>query len=745
MVNSAMHFLVGATLVLAFIQCSDGEYLIGVGSYDMTGPAAQVNMMGYANMDQSTAGVHFRLRARAFIVADGEKGARFAFVNLDAGMASQLVTIKVLDKLRSRYGKMYTEENVAISGIHTHAGPGGYLQYLLYSITSLGLVQQSFDVIVNAIVQSISQAHHNLKPGSVFINTGEVENAGINRSPSAYLLNPEEERAKYSTNVDKEMTLLKFVDTATRKSVGAFSWYATHGTSMSRDNQLISGDNKGAAARFFEDWFTSSTNSTSLPTTTTNVNRLIKKAPKIKATGGQKCGETTSQSFKVRKNDGSLFVGAFCQSNVGDVSPNVLGAFCIDTGKPCNFNHSSCHGDVRLCIGRGPGYPDEILSTKIIGERQFLKAVDLFTHVKEELNGKIDYRHSYVNFTDLEVDLNGQEKVKTCPGGLGPGFAAGTTDGPGMFGFEQGDTEINELWRKVRDLLKKPSQYQQDCQKPKNVLLSTGEMFEPYAWTPAILPIQILRLGKLIILSVPSEFTTMAGRRLREAVKETLVSNGGGEFDNETHIVIAGLTNTYSQYVATIEEYAQQRYEGASTLYGPHTLSAYIQEFTRLAEAMAKGEQPPKTNLSPPDLTSKQLRLLLDPFIDSTPKGINFGDVKQDVNIPKKGSFKTGDRPSATFWSGNPRFDLLTEGTFAVVEFLQGARWIPAYDDDDLSLFFKWKSDNVTFSNLATIEWEIPEKATSGVYRLRHFGSTKKTSDSAIEYFTGASTSFTVS
>ena len=53
----------------------------------------------------------------------------------------------------------------------------------------------------------------------------------------------------------------------------------------------------------------------------------------------------------------------------------------------------------------------------------------------------------------------------------------------------------------------------------------------------------------------------MAGRRLREAVKETLISYGSGEFDDETHVVIAGLSNTYSQYVATFEEYAQQRYE----------------------------------------------------------------------------------------------------------------------------------------------------------------------------------------
>lgn len=86
----------------ALIKEVDGEYLIGVGSYDMTGPAAGVNMMGYANMEQSTAGIHFRLRARTFVVAESSQGARFAFVNLDAGMASQLVTIKVLERLQER-------------------------------------------------------------------------------------------------------------------------------------------------------------------------------------------------------------------------------------------------------------------------------------------------------------------------------------------------------------------------------------------------------------------------------------------------------------------------------------------------------------------------------------------------------------------------------------------------------------------------------------------------------------------
>lgn len=36
-------------------------------------------------------------------------------------------------------------------------------------------------------------------------------------------------------------------------------------------------------------------------------------------------------------------------------------------------------------------------------------------------------------------------------------------------------------------------------------------------------------------------------------------------------VVIAGPANTYGHYVTTREEYSVQRYEGASTLYGPCT------------------------------------------------------------------------------------------------------------------------------------------------------------------------------
>ncbi|CAI9297995.1 unnamed protein product [Lactuca saligna] len=725
---------------------SASNYLVGLGSYDITGPAADVNMMGYANSDQTASGIHFRLRARAFIVAEPQ-GNRVVFVNLDACMASQLITIKVLERLKARYGDLYTEKNVAISGIHTHAGPGGYLQYVVYIVTSLGFVRQSFDVIVDGIEQSIIRAHENLHPGSVFVNKGEILDAGVNRSPSAYLNNPATERAKYKYDVDKEMTLLKFVDDQWGP-VGAFNWFATHGTSMSRTNELISGDNKGTAARLMEDWFNNQKRvsenenprrvSNIVQVSQTNHHELLELASSFQSTSGQPTTKYLSISRRVRSAlrsaDRPIFVSAFCQSNCGDVSPNVLGAFCTDTGLPCDFNHSTCGGKNELCYGRGPGYPDEFESTRIIGERQFKKAADLFNSAAEKLTGKIDFRHSYLDFSQLEVKKGGNESVKTCPAAMGFAFAAGTTDGPGAFDFKQGDNTGNPFWKLVRNLLKTPSQEQKDCQQPKPILLDTGEMKVPYDWAPSILPVQILKIGQMVILSVPGEFTTMAGRRLRDAVSAV--------FKGKVHVVIAGLTNTYSQYITTFEEYEMQRYEGASTLYGPNTLSAYIQEFTKLATAIVTGKTV-EAGPPPPDLLSKQIGLLPPVVVDSTPLGVKFGDVSTDV--PRNSTFKKGDTLTVVFWSACPRNDLMTEGTFALVELLQGQdTWVPVYDDDDICLRFKWsRPSKLSAQSHATIEWRIPQSTVPGVYRVSHFGASKSLFGS-ISHFSGSSSAFVV-
>lgn len=65
-------------------------------------------------------------------------------------------------------------------------------------------------------MQAIKRAHEDVKPGMLQVAAGELLDANANRSPTAYLANPPEERARYQHNTDKMMTLLKVMDTKGR-------------------------------------------------------------------------------------------------------------------------------------------------------------------------------------------------------------------------------------------------------------------------------------------------------------------------------------------------------------------------------------------------------------------------------------------------------------------------------------------------------------------------------------------------
>ena len=75
--------------------------------------------MGYALPSQRGSGIHLRLRARAFVIADDT--SRIVYVSVDGGMGSDLVVMRVVAALEQRLGsRIYTEENICISGTHTH-------------------------------------------------------------------------------------------------------------------------------------------------------------------------------------------------------------------------------------------------------------------------------------------------------------------------------------------------------------------------------------------------------------------------------------------------------------------------------------------------------------------------------------------------------------------------------------------------------------------------------------------------
>lgn len=69
--------------------------------------------------------------------------------------------------------------------------------------------------------------------------------------------------------------------------------------------------------------------------------------------------------------------------------------------------------------------------------------MDLFNTATEEVKGKVDYRHTYINMSSISVSDGGAEVARICPAAMGFAFAAGTTDGPGAFDFKQGDNKVD--------------------------------------------------------------------------------------------------------------------------------------------------------------------------------------------------------------------------------------------------------------------------------------------------------------
>ena len=682
--------------------------------FHMSRPVVEINMMGYADPAQVGSGLRQRLYSRAFIVGDTVNAVdRFVYLVLDTQSGDTAIRYGILhglSELGPEYA-IYGQNNVAVTGTHSHSGPGAWLNYLLPQITSKGFHMQSYQAIVDGAVLSIKKAHESLGPGHLSVGSVDIHDANINRSPFAYLANPEEERKRYEHSVDKTMTMLKFQSAGNGKNLGVLTWFPVHGTSMLGNNTLITGDNKGVAAILFE------------------------------------------QSVQGTEEAEEGFVAGFSQANVGDTSPNVLGAYCEDgSGETCNFEDSTCGGKNEPCHGRGPRFreKDEGASSCFeIGKRQFEGAKSLYDEMVE--NGKpvqgpgVKSLHAFHDFSNFSFEHPNGSFVSTCPAALGYSFAAGTTDGPGAFDFKQNNTgspNANPVWSVVSGFLREPSEEQIACHHSKPILLDVGEIENPYLWTPNIVDIQLLRVGQLIIIVSPGEATTMAGRRWKEAIHSGAVTSAltAGK---DPIVVLGGPANSYTHYIATEEEYGIQRYEGASTLYGPHTLNAHINLTTSYLPYLdSSSTSSPPRGPEPPIYINQSLSFITGVAFDRTPFFKSFGDVLSDV----KSFYSPGSTASVKFVGANPRNDLRLDDTYAAVEKIDGSgRWVQVRNDDDWSLIFRWRRTNsVLATSEVEITWEIEDNAKRGQYRIRYFGASKTPISGTIKQFEGISSTFGV-
>ena len=453
--NQAVAASPARTVSPARTDKSSASLQVGVGISDVTGPVAEVGMMGYSSFDQRAEGLHQRMRARAFIFESG--GSRVAYVCVDNCMIFQSVHDEVLRRLAGRFGDIYTERNVMLTAIHSHAACGGASHNYAYNLAVLGFELQVFEAEVNGMVEAISAAHENLAPGTVRFGRSDLTDASVNRSRVAFDLNPEEDKAYYPGGNDHHMRVMRI--SRGSKDIGAINWFATHCASLTNENHLISGDNKGAAAYFWE-----------------------------------------HDDRGVRYLDGDTsFIAAFPQTNSGDMSPNLF-----------------------LEPGRGPT-EDEFENARIIGLRQVAAARTAFDAASDTVTGGVDSRIMYLDMANQVVSgrftPDGREH-RTAPAAIGAAMSAGSVeDGPAIPIFPEGTR--NPMIDALGGMDAPVPQWLQDAQAPKLVVVPVG-LLPPGGWVPNVLKIQILRIGQFYIVGGPAEFTIVSGLRVRRTVADEL-------------------------------------------------------------------------------------------------------------------------------------------------------------------------------------------------------------------------------
>lgn len=639
-------------------------YLAGRGIADITGEAAGCGMMGYGKADQKSAGIHLRQRSRAFVFADADDPSipPLLLVVAELPLVFDSVRQEVLRRLAAQFGPRFTDANTMITCTHTHCGPGGYSHHTLYNLTTGGFHLKTFNAIVDGIVESVVSADADLAPARLALATGTLRNASVNRSPTSFELNPEADRAFFPEAIDPQTTLL----TIERRGrlVGAVNWFATHGTSMTNRNRLISSDNKGYAAYAWE--------------------RL-------------------AAGVDYLAPDADDFVGAFAQTNAGDMSPNL-------NRRP----------------GSGPT-EDQFENTRIIGRRQHAAASSLVASATE-ISGGVDTRLTYIDLTGFAV------AAEFCPDGRahrtsGPyaaaGQIAGTDEGKGFAGFRQGRNPLFDgvsaqvAYRLFPQL--------RDSQAPKGLVLPRGVN----RLAPLIqerIPVQLVRLGPLYLIGLPAEITIVAGLRLRRAVAAVVEAE-------LSQVLVAGYSNGYIHYVTTPEEYVAQRYEAGSTVYGRWELPALVQTATALATAMRDGV-PVERGTPPPDLSAR-----VKANERGRPDRAVGGRFGECLEAPRP-RCHAGDTVRAEFVAASPNNDLRRGSTFMTVEREADGAWFRVADDGDWATRFGWRRVGRSGSRV-TVTWDVPSDCPPGRYRLTYSGDARA-ADGAVRSFTSATPAFTV-
>lgn len=698
--KAALSLVLTLTMLVSIVSAfgaasaaSANTMLVGVGKANITGPINRIST-GYNSLGDLMSGILTRLNSRAFIISDGKDSV--VYVAAEVVHMTESIKPAVIQELHARGLDQYNEDNVMIAATHCHSSSSNVSWSALYDLMNgvPGYDDDSYQTIVQGIADSIEEADKDLAPGSATLYYGDTDIDVYCRSIDAAKWNVNYDESLYDSDYQaaleycsKEMQLVSFKHGDT--DIGMLSFFGSHGTSNSIDNDLIAADHKGYAC-----WY-------------------------------------------VEQKMGGDYVAANAQSPSGDASPNAV----QEEDYQANFERPA---DIDEDL--------DVIENQIVAGQQeadaMLSLVKGGAGITEiELTPDVQYNYTTVDFSDIDVDeeyigeyhmpYDDVENAATSAPCIGAGIIAGDEEGAPVDNASEGsvrrDYQLNEdgsvsvteydfstidlsgleklfpyLWDPAMALL---NSYQfDDEQMEKVVCLNVTNFMEP------VQPLQIIRIGEFAICGTSFEINTEAGNRTVDVISDTLSDIGVEK------VVLSTLTNSYAQYVTTREEYAAQHYEGSTCLFGPWSNAALTQEFDKIATDMVNGtasDPGPGMPQSEPTILIETPASLISPTADIG----NVGELTADV----EDTYENDEWVTASFTGANPRHatkaaladdDAYPEDyTYLEVQKKVGDKWVTVRDDDDPYTTFRF--DTYSVDRTATVSWLLRDVET-GTYRFAY-------------------------
>jgi neutral ceramidase len=517
---------------------------VGTARADITVPPGAATF-GHAIDSRVAGGYWTRLYCRVFYF-ETSHGQKLALIPCEMAAMSVLLQRSVAEQVKD----FLHPSQIMMTAIHTHAGMAHYFETKQYS-AHLSTRFPAHDpemvrFLSTRISDAIKRAKKAARPAKVsWMHRDDFWCFTRNRSLDAYKQNhplyvhsvpnplpcTELKREDYRA-IDPTMHVLR-IDARDPNNpdkslgpIGSISFFAIHPTVIHNTNKLFGGDLLGIVNRYVERQLR---------------RQLQEQYPYLKdcAIG---CDHPDCPKHLPDPLHGVI------NTNQGDISPMWT------------------RGDIDEAIFLGTQLADFVWKSHPTQEQGKPEAILDLRYVEEDIRG--------ASFHDRK-----NKRLETCDSAvLGQGAARGASDHR---------TSLAPIPMFETD---PPVDYSDPeyCHAPKRSMLGGIGSFltSSEGSFPSHLPLAVARIDDTMLSFVPGEMTITAGNRLNQRILDRISKHANAP----RYAVVAGLANSYIQYIATKEEYQLQYYEGASTLYGPDSAEYFANRMAYLARSMFESD-----------------------------------------------------------------------------------------------------------------------------------------------------------